>query len=97
MSPVRSLVRVSAELLITVVVHDVGLNLLNGWTIVLGFLAAGFLVARPSPPRMCDDESGSLRCMGTGRDAVGRCGKASSMAGFSLVASVDGRVTIGAD
>jgi hypothetical protein len=37
---------VSAVLLVTVLVRDVGLNLLNGWTIVLGFLAAGLLVAR---------------------------------------------------
>ena len=43
---------VSAVLLITGLVRDVGLNLLNGWTIVLGFLAAGLLVARAGRGRV---------------------------------------------
>jgi hypothetical protein len=37
---------VSAALLVTVLVQDVGFNVLNGWTIVLGFLTAGLLLAR---------------------------------------------------
>lgn len=37
---------VSGLLLVIVLVRDVGLNLLNGWTIFLGFLAAGLLLGR---------------------------------------------------
>jgi hypothetical protein len=37
---------VSAVLLVTVLVRGAGPNLLNGWTIVLGFLATGLRVAR---------------------------------------------------
>ena len=37
---------VSAALLVVVLVRDVGLNALNGWTILLGFVAAGILLAR---------------------------------------------------
>jgi hypothetical protein len=37
---------VSGLLLVIVLVRDVGLNPLNGWTIFLGFLAAGLLLGR---------------------------------------------------
>jgi hypothetical protein len=36
----------SSGLVVVVVVRDVGLNPLNGWTIVLGFFAAGLLLGR---------------------------------------------------
>ena len=39
----------SAALLVTVLVRDVGLNVLNGWTIALGILAAGLLLSRRAP------------------------------------------------
>lgn len=37
---------VSGVLLVAVLVRDVGLNPLNGWTILLGFLGAGLLLGR---------------------------------------------------
>ena len=37
---------VSGGLAVVVFVRDVGLNALNGWTILLGFFAAGLFLAR---------------------------------------------------
>ena len=37
---------VSSGLVVVVIVRDVGFNPLNGWTIVLGFFAAGLFLAR---------------------------------------------------